>query len=85
MLLKHLFAILLKFGFISEVVSEIMSLDLTRLRPVFDIRQCNCWWQLLWPFNGPMSGTTRVSQYQKKHSPTFCFHRLVGFKSAAFS
>ena len=22
------------------------------------------------PFNGPLSGTTRVSQYQKKHSPT---------------
>ena len=22
------------------------------------------------PFNGPLSGTTRVSRYQKKHSPT---------------
>ena len=22
------------------------------------------------PFNGPLSGTTRVGQYQKKHSPT---------------
>jgi len=22
------------------------------------------------PFNGPLSGTTRVSQYQNKHSPT---------------
>jgi len=27
-------------------------------------------WQQQQPFNGPLSGTTRVSQYQKKHSPT---------------
>jgi len=26
--------------------------------------------QQQWPFYGPLSGTTRVSRYQKKHSPT---------------
>ena len=26
------------------------------------------------PFYGPLSGTTRVSQYQKKHSPTHTYH-----------
>ena len=25
------------------------------------------------PFNGPLSGTTRVSRYQKKHSPTHAY------------
>ena len=26
---------------------------------------------LLQPFYGPLSGTSRVNQYQKKHSPTY--------------
>jgi len=43
---------------------------------------------LLLPFYGPLSGTTRVSRYQKKHSPThsypdhqpsfICFLHLLG-------
>ena len=42
--------------------------------PMFSIRLIRCWnnnKQQLQPFYGPLSGTTRVSRYQKKHSPTY--------------
>ena len=50
---------------------------------------------LLQPFYGPLSGTTRVSRYQKKHSPTHhpdrhpifisIFHLLRSVESSLFN
>jgi len=33
------------------------------------------------PFNGPLSGTTQVSRYQKKHSPTHAHFSWVSWKN----
>ena len=37
---------------------------------VVTLHHCHCFQQQQQPFYGPLSGTTRVSWYQKKHSPT---------------
>ena len=50
--------------------SDIYSLTLTEISRINYFQQTACTQQQQQPFYGPLSRITRVSRYQKKHSPT---------------